>query len=46
MVTGDDFGNDMDKKYNELTSKELHSLVEGLVVRLNLFQREYPNFLE
>lgn len=33
------------KKYSELSKDELHDLVEGLCVRLNLFNSEYPKFL-
>ncbi|MFO0116123.1 MAG: hypothetical protein ACK521_00370 [bacterium] len=33
------------KIYSSLTTKELNTLVESLVVRLNLFSQKYPAFL-
>ena len=46
MLTTDEFGQDRVKKaYEELTTRELHLLVESLCVRLNLFQQRYPAFL-
>ena len=46
MLTTDEFGNDrVNKNYIELTTEELRLLVEGLCVRLNLFQKKYPAFL-
>lgn len=46
MLTTDEFGKERIKKnYNELTTKELHLLVDGLCVRLNLFSQKYPAFL-
>lgn len=46
MLTKDEFGKDkVVKMYDELTTRELHLLVEGLCVRLNLFQQKYPAFL-
>ena len=46
MLTTDEFGNShASKKYSELTSSELHMLVESMSVRLNLFNNKYPSFL-
>ena len=46
MLTTDEFGNShAAKKYEELTSAELHMLVESMSVRLNLFNNQYPSFL-
>lgn len=46
MLGQDEFGNDpVEKSYEQMTTSELHLLVEGLVVRLNLFASEYPSFL-
>ena len=46
MLTTDEFGNShAPKKYSELTSSELHMLVESMSVRLNLFNNKYPSFL-
>ena len=46
MLTKDEFGQDrVQKAYNELTTRELHLLVESLCVRLGLFQNKYPAFL-
>ena len=46
MLTKDQFGNDRPlKDYSDLTSVELHMLVESLSVRLNLFNNKYPAFL-
>ena len=46
MLTTDEFGNShAAKKYEELTSAELHMLVESMSVRLNLFNNQYPAFL-
>lgn len=47
MLTKDEFGNPKtDKKsYMTLSHKELSQLTEALVVRLHLFNKDYPNFL-
>jgi len=46
ILTIDEFGKDrLNKAYGELTSRELHLLIESLCVRLNLFQQKYPAFL-
>jgi len=46
MLTEDVFGKEtVPKKYEELTTQELNTLVEGVSIRLNLFKREYPTFM-
>ena len=46
MLTKDQFGNDQpSKKYADLTSAELHTLVESMSVRLHLFNSKYPAFI-
>ena len=46
MLTKDEFGNSVNqKRYEELTSSELHMLVESLSIRLNLFNNKYPSFV-
>ena len=46
MLTKDEFGNSAPlKRYEELTSSELHMLVESLSIRLNLFNNKYPTFV-
>ena len=46
LLTADEFGNPIEKKeYNDLTSRELHSLTENLCLRLYLFNYSYPAFL-
>lgn len=46
-MIADEFGNPLDanKKYEELTSRELHSLTENISLRLYLFNYDYPAFL-
>jgi len=46
MLTTDQFGNEQpSKKYSDLTTAELHMLVESISVRLNLFNNKYPAFI-
>ena len=46
MLSTDEFGESrVPKAYSELTTRELHLLVESLSVRLNLFSQKYPAFL-
>ena len=49
MLANDSHGNknktEWTKDYNDLTADELHSMAEGLAVRLNLFDGNYPAFL-
>lgn len=45
MLISDEFGNQIDKDYKDLSSKELHTLTENLSLRLYLFNYEYPAFL-
>ena len=33
------------KQYSELSSDDLHEMVEAICPRLNLFGRQYPNFM-
>lgn len=44
MIT-DEYGNEIDKDYKDLTSAELHTLTENLCLRMYLFNYEYPAFL-
>lgn len=46
LLVADEFGTPLsDKNYNELTSKELHTLTENISLRLYLFNYQYPAFL-
>jgi len=46
MLVHDEFGTGAPKKkYEHLTTKELGSIAEGLAVRLNLFDGNYPAFM-
>lgn len=45
LLSTDEYGNKIDKKYKDLTSKELNTLTESLCQRLYLFNYEYPAFL-
>ena len=47
LLIADEHGNPIgtDKKYEELTAKELRSLTENLCLRMYLFNYDYPAFL-
>ena len=45
LLIADEYGNQIDKEYKDLSSKELHTLTENLCLRLYLFNYEYPAFL-
>ena len=45
LLVADEHGNPIEKEYDELTSRELHVLVENLCLRLYLFNYEYPSFV-
>jgi hypothetical protein len=45
FLVADEHGNKIEKNYKDLTSKELNTLTESLVIRLYLFNYEYPSFL-
>ena len=47
LLTTDEFGNKIDKTkaYNDLTTRELNQISSSLASRLNLFDREYPEFM-
>lgn len=45
FLVADEHGNPINKKYDDLTSKELNTIVESLAIRLYLFNYEYPTFL-
>jgi hypothetical protein len=45
LLIADEYGNQIDKEYKDLCSRELHTLTENLCLRLYLFNYEYPAFL-
>lgn len=45
LLSADEFGNKIEKNYKDITSKELNTLTEGLCLRFNLFNYDYPPFL-
>lgn len=45
LLIADEYGNAIDKKYSDLTSRELHTLTENLCLRLYLFNYQYPAFV-
>jgi len=45
LLVADEHGNPIDKKYEELTPRELSVLTEALCQRFYLFNYDYPEFL-
>lgn len=46
MLSTDEVGASKQKKdYNDLTTREIGQIAEGLAVRLNLFEGNYPAFM-
>jgi hypothetical protein len=45
LLIADEYGNQIDKEYKDLCSRELHTLTENLCLRLYLFNYEYPAFM-
>jgi hypothetical protein len=45
FLINDENGNRIEKDYKDLTSKELNTISESLVIRFYLFNYDYPAFL-
>jgi hypothetical protein len=45
FLINDEHGNRIEKDYKDLTSKELNTISESLVIRFYLFNYDYPAFL-
>ena len=46
FLASDEFGMEINKSYDEMTSNELHTICESIAVRLYLFNYDYPEFLK
>ena len=44
LLMKDEYGNEIKKEYKDLTSKELHTIVENVAVRMYMFNYDYPKF--